>query len=129
MIPKLTFGRTGHLSTRAIFGAGGVWLAFTQSEADRTLDLLLQYGVNHIDTAANYGDAKLCASGRGSTLPGAVLPGYQDSAAHLRRGPDNIRRSLERLQTDHIDLIQMHFLVDEKEWQVAMGPGGALGGG
>ncbi len=58
MIPTLPFGRTGHQSSRTLFGAaalGGV----TQAEADRTLDVLLKYGVNHIDTAASYGDAEL----------------------------------------------------------------------
>src|SRR3990170_8677511 len=58
MIPKQPFGRTGHESTRTIFGAAALW-ALDQAEADRTLDLLLGYGVNHIDTAASYGDSEL----------------------------------------------------------------------
>jgi aryl-alcohol dehydrogenase-like predicted oxidoreductase len=125
MIPKLTFGRTGHLSTRAIFGAAALGRV-TQADADRTLDLLLQYGVNHIDTAANYGDAELRI--------GPWMPRYREqfflaSKTQQRTyaaARDDIRRSLERLRTDHVDLIQMHFLVDEREWEVAMGPGGAL---
>ena len=62
MIPKLVFGRTGHVSTRAIFGAAA-FSAVTQAEADQTLDLLLQYGINHIDTAASYGDSELRIGG------------------------------------------------------------------
>lgn len=58
MIPKLTFGRTGHLSTRTLFGAAA-FSEVSQAEADRTLELLYQYGVNHIDTAASYGEAEL----------------------------------------------------------------------
>ena len=58
MIPKLTFGRTGHLSTRTLFGAAA-FSEVSQAEADRTLELLYKYGVNHIDTAASYGDAEL----------------------------------------------------------------------
>jgi len=58
MIPKQNFGRTGHLSTRALFGAAALWQA-TQEDADRTLELLLEYGINHIDTAPSYGDAEL----------------------------------------------------------------------
>jgi aryl-alcohol dehydrogenase-like predicted oxidoreductase len=125
MIPKLTFGRTGHLSTRAIFGAaalGGV----SQADADRTLDLLLQYGVNHIDTAANYGDAELRI---GPWMPRYRKQFFLATKTQQRTyaaARDDIRRSLERLRTDHVDLIQMHFLVDEKEWEEAMGPGGAL---
>ena len=58
MIEKQPFGRTGHLSTRTLFGAAALGRV-TQEEADRTLDLLMEYGVNHIDTAASYGDAEL----------------------------------------------------------------------
>ena len=58
MIEKRRFGRTGHLSTAAIFGAAAL-KNVTQSEADRTLEVLLEHGVNHIDTAARYGDAEL----------------------------------------------------------------------
>ena len=51
MITTHAFGRTGHLSTRTLFGAASLGQV-TQEEADRTLEVLLQYGVNHIDTAA-----------------------------------------------------------------------------
>ena len=57
-IEKRPFGRTGHLSTVTLFGAAALG-SVTQAEADRTLDVLLEYGVNHIDTAASYGDAEL----------------------------------------------------------------------
>ena len=57
MIPKAPFGRTGHMSTRVLFGAAALGRV-TQEEADRTLDLLLQHGINHIDTAASYGEAE-----------------------------------------------------------------------
>src|SRR6266566_3360566 len=52
------FGRSGHMSTRTLFGAAALGHV-TQEEADRTLEVLLQYGVNHIDVAASYGDAEL----------------------------------------------------------------------
>jgi aryl-alcohol dehydrogenase-like predicted oxidoreductase len=58
MIATLAFGRTGHESTRTIFGAAAL-ARVTQDEADQTLDLLLRHGVNHIDVAASYGDAEL----------------------------------------------------------------------
>ncbi len=125
MIPKLTFGRTGHLSTRTIFGAAALG-SVTQAEADRTRDLLLQYGINHIDTAASYGDAELRI--------GPWMPRYRKQfflatktgERSYAKAREEIRRSLERLQTDHVDLLQLHFLVDAAEWEVAMGPGGAL---
>jgi len=57
-IEKMAFGRTDHESTRTLFGAAAL-SRVDQSTADRTLDVLLQHGVNHIDTAASYGDAEL----------------------------------------------------------------------
>src|SRR6266699_3498338 len=57
-IEKIAFGRTGHDSTRTLFGAAAL-SRVDQATADRTLDLLMQHGVNHIDTAASYGDAEL----------------------------------------------------------------------
>ena len=58
MIERRSFGRTGHRSTVTLFGGAALARA-TQTEADRTLDLLLRHGVNHIDTAARYGDSEL----------------------------------------------------------------------
>jgi aryl-alcohol dehydrogenase-like predicted oxidoreductase len=55
-IPRLPFGRTGHASSRVIFG-GAALSAVTQDVADRALDVLLEHDVNHIDVAASYGDA------------------------------------------------------------------------
>ena len=58
MIPKAPFGRTGHMSTRGHLRQAAALGRVTQEEADRTLDVLLQYGINHIDTAASYGEAE-----------------------------------------------------------------------
>ena len=58
MIPTAPFGRIEHQSTRIIFGAAALG-EVTQAEADRTMELLLQHGINHIDTAASYGDSEL----------------------------------------------------------------------
>ncbi len=125
MIPTLPFGRTNHLSTRIIFG--GFALAYcTQAEADRTLDLLFAYGINHIDTAANYGDSELRIGPWMSRYRDHFFLATKTQERTYSAARDQIRRSLDRLQTDHLDLIQLHYLVDETEWQVAMGAGGAL---
>src|SRR5437879_1185730 len=125
MIEKRPFGRTGHLSTVTLFGAAALSRA-TQAEADRVLDILLKYGVNHIDVAARYGDAELrigpwMAQHRQdfflATKTGKRL--YQDAR-------DEIHRSLERLRVDAVDLIQLHALFHPDDWDLAMGPGGAL---
>jgi aryl-alcohol dehydrogenase-like predicted oxidoreductase len=125
MIDKIPFGKTGHLSTRVIFGAAALG-GMKQDKADQVLELLLEFGINHIDTAASYGDSELrigpwmrehrknffLASKTGDRT-------YDGARASLHR-------SLERLRVDQIDLIQMHNLVDETEWATALGPRGAL---
>ncbi len=126
MIPTSTFGRTGHLSTRAIFGAAALG-PVTQAEADRTLEVLLHYGVNHIDTARNYGNAELRIGPwmkRGYRKDFFLATKTQERT--YTKAKQQIHESLERLQTDHVDLLQLHFLIDPQEWEVAMGPGGAL---
>jgi aryl-alcohol dehydrogenase-like predicted oxidoreductase len=125
MIPKKPFGRTGHPSTRLIFG-GAALSAVTQAEADSTLDLLLEHGINHIDTAAGYGESE--------RRIGPWLKRYRDqfflatkTEERTRLGArDSLHRSLELLQTDTIDLFQIHNLSTIEEWEIAMGPGGAL---
>lgn len=125
MIPKLSFGKTGHDSTRVIFGAAALWGA-QEPDAAPVLGLLLRYGINHIDVAASYG--------RAERRVGEWMPRHRDdfflATKTDKRTYDEskaqIRKSLERLQTDHVDLLQLHNLVDEAEWETAMGPGGAL---
>ena len=125
MIPKAPFGRTGHMSTRVIFGAAALGRV-TQEEADRTLDVLLQYGINHIDTAASYGEAE--------DRIGPWMPRYRKefflatktNERTYEKAKEQIHRSLERMRVDSVDLIQLHALIDPGEWKVAMGPGGAL---
>ncbi|OIO96029.1 MAG: aldo/keto reductase [Anaerolineae bacterium CG2_30_64_16] len=125
MIPKSPFGRTGHTSPRTIFGAAALW-SVTQAEADRVLDTLLAYGVNHIDTAASYGDSELHVGPWMDRHRNDFFLATKTLERTYQKAREEIHRSLERLRTDHVDLLQLHFLVDPEEWQVAMGPGGAL---
>ncbi len=125
MIPKLAFGRTGHFSTRTLFGAAAL-ATVSQEEADRTLDALLEYGVNHIDTAASYGDAE--------ERIGPWMAQYREQFFLATKVEErtyqaawaSIRRSLQRLQVDHVDLLQLHNISDPEVWAVTMGSGGAL---
>jgi aryl-alcohol dehydrogenase-like predicted oxidoreductase len=125
MIPKLAFGRTGHMSTRVLFGAaalGGV----TQKEADQTLELLIDYGINHIDTAASYGDAELRIGPWMKNHRKDFFLATKTEQRTYQGAKDELHRSLERMRVDSVDHWQMHVLVDEDGWQTAMGPGGAL---
>jgi aryl-alcohol dehydrogenase-like predicted oxidoreductase len=125
MIPTETFGRTGHESTRVIFGAAAL-SAVTQDEADRTMELLLRSGVNHIDTAASYGDSELRLGPWLERHRADVFLATKTGERTAQAAHDQIRRSLERLRVDQVDLIQLHNLVDPAEWETALGPGGAL---
>jgi predicted aldo/keto reductase-like oxidoreductase len=125
MIPKSEFGRTGHLSTRVLFGAAAL-SQVTQAEADKTLELLLEYGINHIDTAASYGEAELRIGPWMKEHRTDFFLATKTEKRTYQGARDELQRSLERLQVDSVDLWQMHFLIDEEEWQTAMGPGGAL---
>jgi aryl-alcohol dehydrogenase-like predicted oxidoreductase len=127
MIPTSPFGRTGHDSTRVIFGAAAL-SAVTQEEADQTMELVAASGVNHIDVAASYGKAEQLlgpfVESHRSDFYLATKTGERTADAAYAQ----ICRSLELLRTDHVDLLQLHNLVDEAEWQTAYAPGGALEG-
>lgn len=125
MIQKQLFGRTGYMSTRTIFGAAAL-SQVTQAEADRTLDLLLEHGINHIDTAVMYGDAELRVGPWMKRYRPHFFLATKTEERTYQGAWNELRGSLERLRVDYIDLWQLHFLVDPQEWEVAMGPGGAL---
>src|SRR2546427_308232 len=122
MIPLAPFGSTGHRSTRPLFGAAAL-SRVTQAVADGVLDLLQRHGVNHIDTAASYGDAELRVA---PWLRGAGRDRFFVATKTGRRtyaeARDEIRRSLERLGTGHLHLLQLHNLVAPAEWETAFGP-------
>ena len=127
MIEKQAFGRTGHMSSRVIYGAAGLGRA-SPSDVDRTLDVLFQYGINHIDVAASY------AGGESEKRVGVWMRKHREEFFQAtktgkrtyKEARAEFHSSLERLQVDRVDLIQMHNLTDPDEWQTAMGPGGAL---
>jgi aryl-alcohol dehydrogenase-like predicted oxidoreductase len=119
------FGRSGHMSTRTIFGAASL-SAVTQEEADRTLEVLLHYGVNHIDVAASYGDAELRIAPWLERYRGHFYLATKTDARTAQEAKEELHRSLERMRVDYVDLWQLHNLVDPIEWDVALSPGGAL---
>jgi aryl-alcohol dehydrogenase-like predicted oxidoreductase len=124
-IPTLAFGRTGHESTRVIFGGAALSHA-SQAEADRAYDALVAAGVNHIDVAASYGDAELRVAPWLKRAPGQFFVATKTGQRSAERARDELERSLERLGVDHVDLWQLHNLADPIEWDVALSPGGAL---
>ncbi|MBV9614656.1 MAG: aldo/keto reductase [Ktedonobacteraceae bacterium] len=119
------FGRSGHMSTRAIFGAASL-SSVTQAEADRTLEVLLRYGVNHIDVAASYGDAELRIAPWLKQHRNDFYIATKTDARKAKEAREELHRSLERMGIDSIDLWQLHNLVDPIEWDTALSPGGVI---
>src|SRR4051794_26427967 len=120
MIELEPFGRTGHRSSRVIFGAAALG-GMRQERADQTLEIVRAAGINHIDTAASYGESELrlapfLADHRGDVFL-ATKTGERAGDAARRQ----LEHSLERLGVDQVDLIQLHNLVEPDEWEVAHG--------
>ncbi|MCL4396178.1 MAG: aldo/keto reductase [Chloroflexi bacterium] len=124
-VPKLPFGRLGHQSTRTLFGAAAL-SHVSQDEADRALDVLLEYGVNHIDVAASYGDAELRIAPWLRRYPNRFFVATKTGQRTAQGGREELHRSLERLGIDHVDLWQLHNLADPIEWDTALSPGGVI---
>lgn len=125
MLPLAPFGRTGHTSTRVIFGAAALG-AMSQSRADATMEIVLEAGINHIDTAASYGESEVRLK--------TFLTDHRDEFFLATKTDDRggaaaraqLERSLERMGVDHVDLIQLHNLVEPDEWETAFAEGGAV---
>jgi len=124
-IPLLPFGRTGHQSTRMIFGAAALGRV-SQDVADRTLDVLLEHDINHIDVAASYGDAELRIAPWLKRYPDKFFLATKTGKRRADEAREDLQRSLERMQVDHVDLWQLHNLSDPIEWDNALSPGGAI---
>ena len=125
MLDRLPFGRTGHESTRVIFGAAALG-AMRQERADAVLEQVRAAGINHLDTAASYGDSEL----RLAPFLRRHRADYFLATKTGERTGDAARaeleRSLERLGVDQVDLVQLHNLVEPDEFEVAHGAGGAV---
>ena len=124
-IPKKEFGRTGHLSARTLFGAAA-FSGVSQDEADQTMELLIASGVNHIDTAASYGDSEIRLGPWMEKHRADFFLATKTGERTYDGAKREFERSLQRLRVSEVDLIQLHYLVGEEEWEIAMGPAGAL---
>jgi len=108
-----------------IFGAYALSTA-TQAEAERVPGLLLEYGVNHIDTAPMYGNAEKRIGPWMEEHRGDFFVATKTRRRTYQGAWDDLQRSLDRLRVDHVDLWQMHGLTNPAGWERAMGPGGTL---
>jgi aryl-alcohol dehydrogenase-like predicted oxidoreductase len=124
-IEKIAFGRTGHESSRMLFGAAALG-SVDQATADRTYETLMQHGINHIDVARSYGDAELRIAPWLKRERDHFFVATKTGARRAREAREELRQSLERLGVDHVDLWQLHNLADPIEWDTALSPGGVI---
>jgi aryl-alcohol dehydrogenase-like predicted oxidoreductase len=120
-------GRTGHESTVLIYGGAAISSA-SPDVADGSIRLALETGINHFDTAADYGDSELHL---GRWMPRTRDRIFLATKTGDRTGTgayDSIRRSLERLRTDRLDLLQLHSVGNLEELGLVTGPSGAVEG-
>lgn len=125
MIHRKPFGNTGHESSRTIFGAASL-ASVTQDEADRTLDRLFKYGINHIDTAASYGDSELRIGFWMKNHRKDFFLATKTEKRTYQEAKEELHRSLDYLKVGSIDLWQMHLLVNPEEWNIALHSGGVI---
>ena len=119
------FGSTGHMSTLTIFGSFTL-LEKNREKADEVLELLLKYGVNHIDTAPSYGDAELNIGPWMKLHRKDFFLATKIDKRTYSDARQQFHQSLERLQVDSVDLLQLHNLTDIVGQEIVMGPGGAM---
>ncbi|WP_226344953.1 aldo/keto reductase [Agilicoccus flavus] len=118
-------GRLGHESSVLVFGAAAL-AEVSQDVADEALDLALAAGINHLDVAADYGDAELRLGHRMRHIRDRVFLATKTGQRDRDAAWAQINRSLERLDTDHVDLLQLHAVCDLADLDRVTGPGGAL---
>jgi len=119
------FGKLEHMSSVLVYG-GAALGEVDQDTADRSIQQALDAGVNHFDFAASYGDAELRLGPWMSRIRGDIFLATKTGDRDRDGAWTSINRSLERMQTDHIDLIQLHAIGDLAELDLAMGTDGAI---
>jgi aryl-alcohol dehydrogenase-like predicted oxidoreductase len=119
------FGRTGHMSTLAIFGAAAFW-EISQADADKVMEQVIEAGINHIDIAPSYGQAEERV---GPWMPrerSRFFLGCKTMERTKEGAWNELRQSLKRLQTESFDLYQCHAITTMEELDSVTMKGGAL---
>ena len=119
------FGRTGHMSTVAIFGAAA-FSNVSQEDADKSMERIIEAGVNHIDIARSYGEAELRV---GPWMPrerGRFFLGSKTTERTKEGAWKELQESLKRLQIEALDLYQIHAVTTMDELDAVTMKGGAL---
>jgi predicted aldo/keto reductase-like oxidoreductase len=127
MMERRRLGRLGHMSSVLIYG-GAALVGVTQEEVDRSIASALDAGINHVDTAADYGESEVRLGAWMSRIRDRIFLATKTGDRDAGAAYDSVRRSLDRLQTDRVDLIQLHAVGNLEELDGVTRPGGAVEG-
>lgn len=122
---KRRLGRTGHMSSVLTFGAAALWQS-SQTEATEAAEMAVAHGINHIDVAPSYGLAELLLGPWLDKNRNKVFLGCKTGERSKTGAWESIKRSLEKLHTDHFDLFQFHGVNDLEALNAIMSPLGAM---
>jgi aryl-alcohol dehydrogenase-like predicted oxidoreductase len=125
MLQTRRFGRTGHMSTVAIFGAAAFW-EISQEQADRVMELVIESGINHIDVAPSYGQAEDRLGPWLRRERSRFFVGCKTMERSRDGAWNELHQSLKRLQCESFDLYQLHAVTSFDELEAVTAPGGAL---
>jgi aryl-alcohol dehydrogenase-like predicted oxidoreductase len=122
---KRRLGRTEHMSSIVSFG-GAAFMKIDQDEADRVLKLVFEHGINHLDVAPHYEDAEIRIGPWMKKYRKQCFLACKTLERTRKAAVEDLHRSLKRLQTDHFDLYQLHFMDKMSDLEIALGPDGAI---
>jgi aryl-alcohol dehydrogenase-like predicted oxidoreductase len=122
---KRRLGRLEHSSSVLIYGAAAL-SDVPQDVADRSIQEALDGGINHFDVAADYGEAELRLGPWMSQIRDRIFLATKTGERQQEPAWRQINDSLQRLQTDRVDLLQLHAVGDLNELDAATRPDGAL---
>ncbi len=122
---KRRFGRTGHMSTVAIFGAAAFW-RISQKKADGVVERVLAAGINHFDVAPSYGQAELRLGPWMPRLRSQIFLGCKTMERSKRGAAAEFKRTLKRLQVENVDLYQFHAVTNMDDLDQIFARGGAI---
>src|SRR5215217_4655658 len=118
-------GRLNRENSVLIFG-GAALAEATEEDSDAAIQQALDAGVDHFDTAADYGDSELQYGRWMSEIRGRIFLSTKTGLREKDAAKRQIHDSLERLRVDNVDLLQLHAVGDLEDLDRATGPGGHL---
>lgn len=119
-------GRTGHESSLVTLGGAVFIYPIEEKDGNEFVKYALDHGVNHIDVAPTYGDAEVRLGKWVKEYRDDIFLACKTGKRTRFEAAEELRRSLDRLQTDHLDLYQFHGLDDPGDLRTVMGEEGAL---